>query len=108
MGNHDVGRALSAAAKGFWKGKGGQTATKDEVLAFLDEVAGEFRGADAEFDDELDGDTPLARLIALAFDATADEIASLKGELESEDDIDTGMTWSDGPEDRFRKRYEFC
>jgi hypothetical protein len=102
MGNHDVGRALAAAAKGFWRGR--TTATKEDALGFLDEVASLWRGADAEFDDELlDGiTTPLGRLVALAFDATPEEA---KGE---EDEETYECAWFEGPYTRFRRRYEFC
>lgn len=99
MGNHDVGRALAAAAEGFWDGR--TTATKKQALSFLDKVAEPWRGADAEFDDELmDGtSTALGRLVALAFDATPAELA---------DDPDGDSPWYDGPYTRFSKRYDFC
>jgi hypothetical protein len=95
MGNHDVGRALAGAAEGFWDGR--EKATKEQALSFLDKVAERWRGADAEFDDELiDGtSTALGRLVALAFDASAAELSSWDA-------------WCDGPYQKFRARYEFC
>ncbi len=62
-------------------------------------------GADAEFDDELIGETPLSRLVAIAFGATDEELADLRGELEGED---AGELWYDGPETRFREHFKFC
>lgn len=107
MGNHDVGRAMSAAAKGFWAGNGETEVSKDKALAVLDAAAEDFIGADAEFDDELYGWTPLSRLVAIAFEATPDEILDLKGEFPCEDG-DGGMLWYDGPQSRFSDRYKFC
>lgn len=102
MGNHDVGRALAGAAEGFWEGR--KTATKEQALKFLDKVAERWRGADAEFDDELmDGETTaLGRLVALAMGAKPEE---LSGE---EDEETLACPWYDGPYTRFRARYEFC
>lgn len=51
--------------------------------------------------------TPLSRLVALAFDATPDELADLKGEYDCDED-EVGMLWYEGPEKRFRARYKFC
>jgi hypothetical protein len=95
MGNHDVGRAMAAAAEGFWAGNGDAPVTKEKALAVLDAAASRFIGADAEFDDELIGETPLSRLVAIAFDATAEEFADLE-------------LWYDGPYTRFSDRYRFC
>ena len=103
MGNHDVGRAMSAAAKGFWAGNGEAPVTKDKALAVLDAAAEDFIGADAEFDDELRGDTPLSRLIAIAFEATPDLLASRDGELD-----DDGEGWYEGSQRQFSERYKFC
>jgi hypothetical protein len=107
MGNHNVGRAMSAAAKGFWAGNGDAEVSKDKALAVLDAAAEDFIGADAEFDDELSEDTPLSRLVAIAFDATDDEKADLNGRYPCEDG-DTGMLWYEGPYQKFRTRYKFC
>lgn len=100
MGNHDVGRAFAAAAEAFYVGNGGRVPQKDVALKAL-EAAGQFyNGSDAEFDDETVGDTPLNRLIAIAFDATPEE-------MESRDSDDDGL-WYDGPYTRFAKHFAFC
>ncbi|MGB3042491.1 MAG: hypothetical protein WBB98_04835 [Xanthobacteraceae bacterium] len=108
MGNHNVGRAMSAAAKAFWAGNGDAPVTKERALAVLDAAAEDFIGADAEFDDELWEVTPLSRLVAIAFDATPDELADLRGELDEGRIEDSGELWYDGPHSRFSKRYRFC
>lgn len=112
MGNHAIGRAMAAAARGFWAGNGDVEVPKDRALAVLDAAAEDYIGGDAEFDDELSTWTPLSRLVAIAFEATPEEIADLKGEDASgkrdEDDEDNGMLWYDGPYSRFSKRYKFC
>jgi len=107
MGNHDVGRAMSAAAKAFWAGNGDAPVTQEKALAVLDAAAEDFIGADAEFDDELIDETPLSRLVAIAFEATPDEVADLKGEYPC-DDGDAGMLWYEGAQSRFSERYKFC
>ncbi len=107
MGNHDVGRGMSAAARAFWIAMGDKQPTKEQALAALDAAAEDYRGADAEFDDELNEETPLSRLVAIAFDASPDEIADLKGEYPCTDE-DRGMLWYEGPEKRFSARYNFC
>lgn len=106
MGNHDVGRVMAAAADAFFAGHP-KDPLRVEALAILDAAASRFRGSDAEFDDELDTWTPLSRLVAIAFDATPEETASLKGEGD-ESDENTGMKWYDGPRTRFSERYNFC
>lgn len=102
MGNHDVGRSMAAAAELFWHMKGDNAATKEEALAALDIAAQNYHGADAEFDNEFFGETPLSKLVALAFDATQEEI----------DDRDNfthgGDKWYEGPYKRFSDRYKFC
>ncbi len=95
MGNHDVGRALVAGSKGFWAGRKDGLVTKDEALTVLDAMAEDFRGADAEFDDNDIPDSPLGRLVAIAFDATEEEITD-------------GDAWYEGPWTRFSDRYGFC
>lgn len=107
MGNHDVGRAMAGAAEGFWAGNGEVPVSREKALAVLDAAAKRYIGADAEFDDELNEETPLSRLVAIAFDATPDQIADLKGEYPCEDG-DSGMLWYEGPEKAFRARYKFC
>lgn len=108
MGNHEVGRSLAASAKVFWKTVGDRAVTKDEALSVLDLAAEDFIGADAEFDDEMTTDTPLSRLVAVAFEATPEEIADLKGELDEGRIEDQGELWYDGPYRRFSDRYRFC
>lgn len=103
MGNHDVGRAMAAGAKGFWAGRGDNPVTPAEAMAVLDAIAEDFRGSDAEFDDELSEDTPLSRLIAIAFEATPEQIASRDGEAD-----DDHEAWYEGVERKFSERYEFC
>lgn len=108
MGNHDVGRAMASAAEGFWAGNGDAPVTKEKALAVLDAAAKRWIGADAEFDDELISETPLSRLVAIAFDATPDEVADLRGEFDGGRVEDHGELWYDGPYKRFRQRYKFC
>lgn len=105
MGNHDVGRVMAAAAEAYWVGRGEQPAPfKEEALRVLDSIAQNFHGADAEFDDELDSDTPLCRLLVIEFDATPEEVAA-RDETEDDDIYDK---WWDGPLKRFNERYRFC
>lgn len=74
----------------------------------LDAAGEDYIGADAEFDDELTTETPLSRLVAIAFDATPDEIADLKGELDEGRVEDSGELWYDGPYRRFSDHFKFC
>lgn len=99
MGNHDVGRALAAAAKGFWVGNGDAPVTKERALAALDAVAEDFRGADAEFDDHLLPDEPLGRLVGAAF-----------GPWTAEDEAadEDGEAWYEKIRRPFSDRYDFC
>ena len=100
MGNHDVGRAFAAAAEVFWLSNVGTNPSKEAALKALEAVGNRYRRADAEFDDELfDHTTPLGRMVAIAFDATPEEMLP-----ETED----ASPWYDGPETRFRKHFEFC
>ncbi|TLX17129.1 hypothetical protein [Rhizobium sp. MHM7A] len=111
MGNHDVGRGMAAAARAFWIGNGDAEVSPEKAMAALDAAAEDYIGADAEFDDEMSGYTPLSRLVAIAFEATPEELADLKGEREvAEDDEDDeeGLLWYDGPYARFSDRYKFC
>lgn len=101
MGNHDVGRGMGAAARGFWAGNGEAPVSKERALAVLDAAAELYRGADAEFDDECFPDEPLGRLMAIAFGPWPPE------GHEPEDDID-GEGWYEGIVRPFRQRYEFC
>ncbi len=99
MGNHDIGRGMNAAAKGFWAGRNGQPEpTKEEALKFLDAVGEEWRGADAEFDDYTWPDEPLGRLLNIAF-----------GPWNGNEEDDKWMdSWYDEIETPFRERYDFC
>jgi hypothetical protein len=99
MGNHDVGRAMGATARGFWAGNGDAPVTKEKALAVLDASAEQFRGADAEFDDECFPEEPLGRLLAIAFGPWP-----VPGQEPDED----GEGWYEGIERPFRDRYEFC
>jgi hypothetical protein len=108
MGNHDVGRAMASAAEVFWLAMGDTKPTKEQALAALDKMGERWRGADAEFDDELHEVTPLSRLVAIAFDATPEEIADLDGTRDFGRVEDAGELWYDGPVTRFRKHFEFC
>lgn len=99
MGNHNVGRAMGAAARGFWAGNGDAPVTKEKALAVLDAAAEQFRGADAEFDDECYPDEPLGRLMAIAFGPWP-----VPGQESDED----GEGWYEGVQRPFSERYEFC
>jgi hypothetical protein len=109
MGNHNVGRGMAAAARAFWVGNGEAEVTAEKALQALDAAAEDYIGADAEFDDEMSMETPLTRLVAIAFGATDEEIADLKGERTIVDDHDYGgRLWYDGPYEKFSDRYRFC
>ena len=99
MGNHDVGRGMGAAARGFWAGNGDAPVTKEKALAVLDAAGEQFRGADAEFDDECMPEEPLGRLLAIAFGWTGPT------KVEGSFDFDA---WYDAIERPFRDRYDFC
>lgn len=100
MGNHHVGRAMAAAAEVFWIAKKDSIVEPEHALEALDAAARDFHGADAEFDDEFRSATPLARLVAVAFNASPAEIADR--------DSGIGDRWYDGPYSRFQERYKFC
>lgn len=106
MGNHDVGRGMAAAAKVYWLVMGDRVPTQEEALAALELAGADYVGADAEFDDELSEETPLSRLVAIAFAATPEEVADLKGE--TADDDQRGMLWYEGPYKRFSEHFNFC
>jgi hypothetical protein len=103
MGNHDVGRALNSAAKGFWAGHetgGMQPPNKEEALKFLDAVCEDWRGSDAEFDDCLQPDEPLGRLLIIAF-----------GPWTGKDAPKNDTYWDsyhNEIEEPFSQRYDFC
>ncbi len=89
---------MAAAAEVFWVTNETAPVTSEKALLVLDIAAKNFHGADAEFDDEFLGSTPLSRLVAIAFDATTEEIADRDGE---------GNLWYEGPYQKFRARYKF-
>lgn len=101
MGNHDVGRAFASAAEVFWGlVPESTTPTKEATLKALEAVGNRYRGSDAEFDDELfDHTTQLGRMVAIAFEATPEEMRP---------ETDGASPWYDGPETRFRKHFKFC
>lgn len=99
MGNHDVGRAMGAAARAFWAGNGDAPVSKEKALAVLDAAADVFRGADAEFDDECAPDEPLGKLVAIAFGPWTDE---------DDEKDEYGENWYEKIERPFRDRYDFC
>lgn len=103
MGNHNVGRSMAASAEAFWHVAGEINVTQEQALDVLNIAGKEFIGADAEFDDEMHQPTALSRLVAIAFEATADERSSLRGETDDE-----GELWFDGPYQRFRNHFQFC
>jgi hypothetical protein len=98
MGNHDVGRAFAAAADVFWLVAPDQP-SREMTLKALEAVGNRYRGADAEFDDDLlNHTTPLGRMVAIAFDATPEEMGDV-------DDEETADAWFDGPYTRFRQHF---
>jgi hypothetical protein len=104
MGNHNVGRAMAAAAKGFWAGNGDAPVSKEKALAVLDATAEEFRGADAEFDDHCWPDEPLGRLLAVAFGPWTED----DDKKNNADPNNVGMHWYEKIETPFSERYGFC
>ena len=99
MGNHSVGDAIAAGAKGFWFGNGDEPVTKGRALSALDAFAEDFRGADVEFDDHLWPDEPLGRLIGIAFGPWTEE---------DEKANDDGDRWYEKIDKPFCERYGFC
>lgn len=109
MGNHGVGRGMAAGARGFWLGNGEQPVDQERALQAMDAIADDYRRSDAEFDDELSTDTPLSRLLLIAFGATEQDKRLILGDLP--DDADEEAAWDDwyeGTYSRFRERYGFC
>ena len=105
MGNHDIGRGMAAAAKVFWLVNGEAPVSPEKALLALDAMAEDYIGGDAEFDDEFCEETDLSRLVAIAFEATEEELADLRGETEGDD---AGELWYSGPYRKFSARYKFC
>lgn len=115
MGDHVIGTAMGRAARLYWQTRGDQPRpSQNEALSVLDEICGPYRKRDAEFESEdpanptrthpdydrfTDPEGPLGRLIAIAFDATPEEMV-----IETEH----ACPWLDGPETRFDQRYGFC
>jgi hypothetical protein len=99
MGNHAVGEAMNAAAKGFWAGNGDAPVSKDKALAVLDAAGEGFRRADAEFDDYCQPDEPLGRLLSIAFGPWTPE------QQAADED---GEEWYEAIYEPFRQRYAFC
>lgn len=74
--------------------------TQTDIPPPLRVVGERYRGADAEFDDELnDHTTPLGRMVAIAFEATPEELEP------GDEDEDR---WFDGPYKRFSSHFDFC
>lgn len=105
MGNHDIGRGMAAAARAFWIAMGDRVPTKEQALAALDAAAEDYIGGDAEFDDELSMETPLSRLVCIAFDAPPEDVELLRNGTENDEDWDR---WYDGTYSRFSKHFRFC
>lgn len=99
MGNHHVGRAMGAAARAFWAIHEDAPLTKEQALKVLDAAGEQFRGVDAEFDDECFPDEPLGRLLAVAFGPWP---------IPGQEPDDDGEGWYEGIERPFRARYDFC
>ena len=102
MGNHQAGHSmvLIATALAEQREKTGQTA-----MEILDKACEEYRGADAEFDDDLQPDTVLGKLIA--------EASGLENEykkrLDEGDEEEAEDYWDEYIyDDFFKKRYDFC
>lgn len=118
MGDHRIGEAMQHAATAWWASRS-TTPTKDEALAALDAICGPYRGRDAEFEatdpehpgsvhldyeEPTDPEGPIGRLIAIAFNATPEEMS-----LGDEDEcpwLDGVGTVDAGPYARFRNRYQ--
>ena len=96
---------MSVAAKIFWLANGDVPVSREKALMVLDAAAEYYRGADAEFDDEMTTITPLSRLVCVAFDANPQMVAGLKDGFDDEGDWDA---WYEGPYRKFSDRYGFC
>lgn len=111
MGNHEVGRSMSNAAKMFWMVADSlkMNPTKEQALLALDLIAEDYRGADAEFDDDMHTWTPLSRLVSLAFDASPDNIRYLKEDIRDDEDSEQFYeSWYENVYKKFSERYDFC
>ncbi len=95
MGNRAIAEMFEAVADIFWSAHGDGVPTRHQALQALDAIGNRFRGADANSSDAMnDPASPLGRMIALAFEATPEELVA--------------GSWYDGPKTRFRSRYDFC
>ena len=114
MGDHIIGRAMGQAALLYWARRGDRPPpSKEEAMSALDKICGPYRNRDAEFESEdpdrpgrihpaygryTDPNGPLGKLIAIAFDATPNEMLP---------NTDDECPWLEGPERRFDKHYRF-
>ena len=93
MGNHDAGRAMVATATALAEH------SELEPLAILDIACEPYRGADAEFDDEIEPEYPFGQLLIRAFDPDG---------VYEDDDDEHWEAWYEKVYDPFQERYEFC
>ena len=98
MGHYWIESAFSASADLFWTMvQPGTQPTQAMVLRALETVASHFRTADVQFnEDAFTGDTPLGRMLTIAFVAEREEIND-----------PTGKLWAQGPLKRFREYFKF-
>lgn len=131
MGNHAAGKAMGLGAGAFLRIV--PNPTREQALQALDDLCEGWRGCDAEFEAEdphnrgrvnpaytfyTDPKGPLGRLIAAAFAPGEDwigkiEEAAARARLswpaeEFDCDSPAWTSWYEGPEQEFKKRYEFC
>lgn len=100
MGNHSVGRAMASAAEIYFRCKSpSHITTKEEALEILELAGRPWQNTDAEFGDFLHGETPIAQLVGIAFDATPAEIADRR--------TGDGELWYEGPITKFRAHFNF-
>lgn len=94
MGNHAAGRAMVGIAMALIavRPKTGQSA-----LEILDHACKDYRGCDAEFDDEAYSDRPFGKLITEAFAPDFDPSTDEDGE-----------GWYEAAYEPFRERYGLC
>ena len=105
MGYFIEGEAICAAAKAYWLGRQGKPdPSKEEALAALKLVTAcvDCTGTyELNNEDDRNSDSPLGRLIAIAFDATDEEKLPL-----TEDDYEDDNSWYDGPLERFHEHFK--
>ena len=101
MGNHDAGRAMVNTALALLD------ASQDmEPMKILDVACEPWRGADAEFDDEMFWDRPFGQLIQKAFEPPGFDFDPTRVTPEGFR-VDEDM-WFDQIYEPFRKRYNLC